>query len=131
MNLLLDTHVFLWSLLEPSRLKKQVAAALEDPANQLWISPLTTWELLVLAEKGRISLAPNPVEWLRRVFRTIPFKEAPLTHEIALRSRSVSLPHQDPVGRFLAATAMVYDLTLVTADDRLLSARGISTLANK
>ncbi len=131
MNLLLDTHVFLWSLLEPSRLKKQVAAALEDPANQLWISPLTTWELLVLAEKGRISLAPNAVEWLRRVFRTIPFKEAPLTHEIALRSRSVSLPHEDPVDRFLAATAMVYDLTLVTADDRLLSARGISTLANK
>lgn len=131
MNLLLDTHVFLWSLLEPSRLKKQVAAALEDPANQLWISPLTTWELLVLAEKGRISLSPNAVEWLRRVFRTIPFKEAPLTHEIALHSRSVSLPHEDPVGRFLAATAMVYDLTLVTADDRLLSARGISTLANK
>ena len=131
MNLLLDTHVFLWSLLEPSRLKKQVAAALEDPANQLWISPLTTWELLVLAEKGRISLAPNAVEWLRRVFRTLPFKEAPLTHEIALHSPSVSLPHEDPVDRFLAAPAMVYELTLVTADDRLLSARGISTLANK
>ena len=103
MNLLLDTHIFLWSLLEPSRLTKPVAAALESPSNELWISPLTTWEVLVLAEKGRVHLDPNAADWLRRVFRTIPFKEAPLTHEIALHSRSLSLPHEDSVDRFLAA----------------------------
>jgi len=42
MTLLLDTHIFLWSLLEPSRLTKPVAAALESPSNELWFSPLTT-----------------------------------------------------------------------------------------
>lgn len=131
MKLLLDTHIFLWSLLEPTRLTKKVAAQLEDPANQLWISPLSTWEVLVLAEKGRIRLDPTAAEWLRQVFRTIPFQEAPLSHEIAFHSRTLSLPHEDPVDRFLAATAIVYQLTLVTADERLLRARGFSTLPNK
>lgn len=130
MNLLLDTHIFLWSVLEPSRLTKPVAARLEDPANQLWISPLSTWEVLVLAEKGRIRLDPTAPEWLRQVFSAIPFREAPLTHEVALCSRSLSLPHQDPVDRFLAASALVYELTLVTADDRLLRSREFATLAN-
>lgn len=131
MNLLLDTHIFLWSLLEPNRLTKSVAAELENASNQLWISPLTTWEVLVLAEKGRVHLDPDAADWLRQVFRTIPFKEASLTHEIALHSRSVSLPHEDPVDRFLAATAAVYDLTFVTADERLLRSRGFSTLPNR
>jgi len=130
-NLLLDTHIFLWSLLEPSRLTTRVAAELENPDNHLWISPLTSWEVLVLADKGRVSLDPTAAEWLRKVFRTVPFKEAPLTHEIALHSRSVSLTHEDPVDRFLAATAIVHESTLVTADERLLRARGISTLPNK
>jgi PIN domain nuclease of toxin-antitoxin system len=43
----------------------------------------------------------------------------------------VRLPHQDPVDRFLAATAIVYELTLVTADERLLRARGVPLLANR
>lgn len=130
MNLLLDTHIFLWSVLEPSRLTKPVAAQLEDPANQLWISPLSTWEVLVLAEKGRIRLDPTAPEWLRRVFSAIPFREAPLTHEVAFHSRSRSLSHQDPVDRFLVASAIVYALTLVTADDRLLRSREFATLPN-
>lgn len=72
------------------------------------------------AEKGRFRSTPDSVTWLRHVFMTIPFKEAPLTNEVAFHSRSVHLPPQDPVDRFLAATAIVYDLTLVTADECLI-----------
>ena len=131
MKLLLDTHVFLWSLLEPRRLAKRVAAALEEPANDLWLSPVTTWEVLVLAEKGRVILEPDPLVWVRTVYRTVPFKEAPLNHEIAMESRIIELPHQDPVDRFLAATARVYGLTLVTADERLLHSKKFSVLPNR
>ncbi len=60
---------------------------------------------------------------------TLPLVEAPVTHEVAIQSRLVNLPHSDPVDRFLAATALVYDLTLVTADRHLLRSRSISTLA--
>jgi PIN domain nuclease of toxin-antitoxin system len=48
-----------------------------------------------------------------------------------LQSRIVNLPHQDPVDRFLVATSMVFDLTLVTADERLLNCESLVTLANK
>jgi PIN domain nuclease of toxin-antitoxin system len=57
-------------------------------------------------------------------------REAPLTHEIALVAQRLNL-HQDPADRFLAATAQVLDLTLVTADERLLGLANIKTLANR
>jgi PIN domain nuclease of toxin-antitoxin system len=56
---------------------------------------------------------------------------APLSRDVTVRSRSVRLDHEDPADRFLAATAGVYELTLITADDRLLRAKGVRTLANR
>jgi PIN domain nuclease of toxin-antitoxin system len=60
-----------------------------------------------------------------------PLIEAPITHEVALETRKVNLPHRDPADTFLVATAKVFELTLVTADERLLEAPGISVLANR
>jgi PIN domain nuclease of toxin-antitoxin system len=131
LRLLLDTHIWLWSLLEPANLSARVAVELENPSNELWLSPVSTWELLILTEKGRIVLDRNPGDWIRKVFSEIPFREAPLTHQVAMASRSVTLSHQDPADRFIAATAMVYDLTLVTADERLVHSKEIAVLANR
>jgi len=131
MKLLLDTHILLWSLLEPALLSKRVASELEDPSNEIWLSPVTIWEVLILAEKRRIILTPDPFAWIRNVLKTTPLREAPLNYEVAIQSRALDLRHQDPVDRFLAATALVYELTLVTADERLLGSRKFSTLANK
>lgn len=131
MKLLLDTHILLWSLLEPARLAERVTAELQEPSNEIWLSPVTTWEVLILAEKGRVILQPDPFLWIRQVFKTVPFKEAQLSHEVAIESRLLDLPHQDPVDRFLAATARVYGLTLVTADERLLYSKKFSVLPNR
>ena len=129
-RLLLDTHILLWSLLEPGRLTQRVASELENPANELWLSPISTWEVLVLAEKGQVILEPDPITWIRNAYVRAPFREAPLSHKVAIESRLLDLPHQDPADRFLAATALVYVLTLVTADRRLLSSQEISVLPN-
>ena len=56
---------------------------------------------------------------------------ADLTHAVALESRRVKLPHRDPADRFLAATARVHDVALVTADARLIAARPCKLLANR
>jgi PIN domain nuclease of toxin-antitoxin system len=129
LKLLLDTHIWLWSLQEPARLGKRVRQELRDPVNELWLSPISTWEALTLNAKGRIRLTSNLEEWVARA--TGPLREAPLTHEIAVVARQLSLPHQDPADRFLAATAQVLKLTLVTADSRLLGLGEIATLANR
>ena len=130
MRLLLDTHIWLWSLLSPSRLAPKVAAELEADANELWLSPVSVWEALVLAEKGRLDLGRDPINWVREALAKVQFREAALNHEVAIRSRLVELAHPDPADRFLAATAAVYDLTLVTSDERLVASRGISLLPN-
>ena len=130
MKLLLDTHIWLWALLEPERLTPMVSAALESPENELWLSPISIWEATVLAERGRVVVNAAPAEWVREMVRAIPRREAPLTHDIAVASRQLSLPHQDPADRFIAATALVMGLTLVTADERLLRCSEYARLAN-
>jgi PIN domain nuclease of toxin-antitoxin system len=122
MKLLLDTHILLWSLLGPERLPGPVAHALTAEGNELWLSPITSWECLVLAHKGRIRLEPDPERWLRRQLAHLGPTEAPITHEVAIRSRALDIGYEDPADRFLAATAQVYDLTLVTVDERLIRA---------
>ena len=57
-------------------------------------------------------------------------REAPVTHDVAILSRQIDLAHQDPADRFLAATALVFHLTLVTADERLLATPDLPVLAN-
>ena len=131
MKLLLDTHIWIWSVLDPAKLGRRVASALESAENELWLSPLSFWEALLLEERGRVRLGTDPVAWLERAFQTASLREAPLNRQIAVESRRVQLFHQDPVDRFLAATAVVYELTLVTADERLLRAKGVPLLANR
>lgn len=129
MKLLLDTHIWLWSLQDSERLGRRVRTELRKPENELWLSPISTWEALTLHVKGRVVLRGNLAEWMARA--TAPFREAPLTHEIAYVARQLSLSHQDPADRFLAATAQVLSLTLVTADSRLLGLGDIATLGNR
>ena len=119
LRLLLDTHIWLWGLLEPERLEPGASAGLSDAANELWLSPVSVWETLLRAERGRLELDAPPADWVERQLSRVPLRDAPLTREVAVVSRSLDLTNQDPADRFIAATAVVYDLVLVTADDRL------------
>lgn len=128
MNLLLDTHIWIWSKGDAARLSKRVERELSDPANELWLSPVSVWEVLTLMKKGRIRME-NPFVWVERAAELL--REAPLTQEIVRIGMALPLPHADPADRFLAATAKVLKLTLVTADRRLLELGEIATLANR
>jgi len=129
-RLLLDTHIWRWSLSAPERLGKRVRSTLTRKGTELWLSPISVWELLVLAERGRIRLAPEPRQWIEAALRGTPAHEAPLNNLVAIRSREVLPAHEDPADRFLVATALVYDLVLVTADDALIRAKPCPILAN-
>jgi PIN domain nuclease of toxin-antitoxin system len=128
LNLLLDTHIWIWSKLEPKRLSHRVTAELSNSDSELWLSPVSVWEALTLMQKGRIRV-PNPSAWVERAAELM--REAPLTHEIVRVGLAMPLSHADPADRFLAATAKVLKLTLVTADQRLLGLGEIASLANR
>jgi len=130
-RLLLDTHIWLWSHLEPERLSRRVVQALIAPDAELWLSPVSVWEFMLLAEKRRVSVRGNPRAWVEDALTKVPMQDAQLNLEVALQSRVIQTDHEDPADRFLAATAAVYGLTLVTDDHRLLHGRGFRTLANR
>lgn len=130
MRLLLDTHIWLWSLLEPERLGRRVAPALDDPDNEIWLSPISTWEALMLIHRGRLEVTGDPVSWIDEALKAAPLREAPLTHPVAIESRRLRFKDRDPADRFLLATARVYELTLVTADRRLVRSKDCAVLAN-
>jgi PIN domain nuclease of toxin-antitoxin system len=129
MKLLLDTHVWIWSQLAPERLSRRARGRLGAADTELWLSPISVWEVLLLCEKGRIRLTPNPEAWIDAFFSSVAVRDAPLTRAVALLSRRIELEHQDPADRFLAATAAAFDLTLVTADEPLLRGKGYRVLA--
>jgi PIN domain nuclease of toxin-antitoxin system len=129
LKLLLDTHIWLWALAEPKRLSRRVQQEMGDGRNELWLSPVSTWEALLLNAKGRVQLGGNLKEWVNEA--TMHVREAPLTHEIVVAATQLPFSHPDPADRFLAATALVLDLVLVTADQRLLGLGTIATLANR
>ena len=131
MKLLLDTHIWIWSLGEPSRLTRRVTAALDSKTSELWLSPISLWELGILVEKGRIGLPTGLDAWIDEALRVAPMREAPLTHRVMRALRAIETPHRDPADRFLAATAAALDLQLVTSDERLLAGRGYQVLPNR
>lgn len=128
MKLLLDTHIWLWYVGDSTRLGDEVRRELQSPGNELWLSPLSTWEALTLHRKNRMWLADDLAEWLERATRGI--REAPFSHEIALAASQLRI-HQDAADRILCGTALVMDLILVTADQPLLGMGNIRTLANR
>lgn len=131
MRLLLDTHIWIWSLLEPPRLTPRVTRTLEATNTELWLSPISLWELGILVDKRRIELSSNLDAWIDDALRVAPMREAPLTPRVVRALRAISTPHRDPADRFLAATAAALDLSLVTADERLLAGSGYPVLANR
>ena len=133
MRLLLDTHIWIWNVGAPENLKKRVADALQDDATELWLSPISIWELSILVKKRRIELDDDIHSWVARTAVATLIREAPLTYEVALEASRIRFTHKDPADHFIAASARVFDLTLVTADPRLIALRnqGISILSNR
>lgn len=116
--LLLDTHVVLWL---DSGLELDDAAVREiDQAaadSELFISPVSAWEIGLLVRKGRVSLDTAPDTWLERFLRLPGLRTTPLTPQIAIASSFLPEPlHSDPADRLLVATARAQNLTIVTRD---------------
>ena len=119
---LLDTHVWLWSLLEPARLRKRTREVLRSAT--VWLSPISTWEATLLIERKRLEVDASTSQWVEEAIDACGAREAALNHRVAIQSRRVQMSHDDPADRFLAASAAVYELTLLTADARLLGGKG-------
>jgi PIN domain nuclease of toxin-antitoxin system len=130
MRLLLDTHIWIWTVGETHRLGRHVRRELQDPRNELYVSPVSIWEAGWNERRGRWRARPNFTEWLQVALTERPMLEAPITFAVGEEAAAIELPQSDPGDVFLAATARVYGLTLVTADPQLLACSWLRTLPN-
>jgi PIN domain nuclease of toxin-antitoxin system len=132
MNLLLDTHVWLFMHREPSKLSSEVTRAVTDPQNELWLSPVSVWELILLVEGRRVVLTESLDRFVSKSQKELSLREAAFTWGVAEELRYTILNHRDPADRFIVATAKFYDLTLVTSDRRLIEPLpGLKVMANE
>jgi PIN domain nuclease of toxin-antitoxin system len=129
--ILLDTHVALWAVFDDNPLgrnaKRLVLRASDD--NELAISAVSFWEIALLIRKRRLRLVDSARE-ARRVILAVGTTELPVTGEIAILAGEFENLHDDPADRFIAASAIVHDATLLTADERLLKSRHIPRKQN-
>ena len=130
MKLLLDTHIWIWASLSPEKLSRKVQRELSRPSNEQYVSPVSIWEARLLERRGRFRLRPTFDRWVSDALAP-PILEAPFTFQVGMIAGGVNLPQSDPGDVFVAATALTYDLTLVTADEQLLACSWLKTLANE
>ncbi len=115
MQLLLDTHVFLWLLAEPERLGEHLSS-LDDPANDLLLSAASSWEIAIKARLGRIVLPDDPRRYVPDRMRAIGAEPLAVEHAHALAVTELPMLHRDPFDRMLVAQARHLGLGIVTAD---------------
>ena len=127
--MLLDTHVWFWYLTGSARLPAELVSAIAEARGDCWLSPVSVWELGKLIERGRVTISTDYRSWVVQARDRFRVREAALNSEVALESLELDLPTRDPADRFLAATALVFELELVTLDGALLKAAAIPTRA--
>lgn len=127
--IVLDTHAWIWYVDDPGKLGSKALAAVElaVEAGELYVSCISTWEVLMLEQKQRLKLAIPADVWLDRCQATGVFSFVPVDNTISRLSVSLGL-HGDPADRLIAATAISLGATLITKDRRLRASRKIRTL---
>jgi PIN domain nuclease of toxin-antitoxin system len=122
--ILLDTHVLLWAASDDRKLGRKTRNMIDRRwANgELAVPAIAFWEVGLLEARGRVSLS-TPVRAWRNAVLTAGAVELPLDGNVALRALNLAGLHDDPADRFIVATALAHEATLVTADARLLEWR--------
>jgi PIN domain nuclease of toxin-antitoxin system len=129
--ILLDTHVAIWAAFDDNALGRTCRRLVRRSSdqNELAVSAISFWEIALLIRKRRLRLVVSATE-ARRVILSAGATELPLTGEIAILAGELEDLHADAADRFIAATAITHDATLLTADERLLKSRHVSRMQN-
>jgi PIN domain nuclease of toxin-antitoxin system len=126
-RLLLDTHVLIWWLAADDALSAAARSAIADPANDVFVSAASAWELATKHRIGKLPQAELLAADVAGFVRAQGFNELPLTIRQGQLSGSLPGIHKDPFDRMLVAQAMLADLTIVSGDE-VLGAYGVARL---
>ncbi|MGD9713882.1 MAG: type II toxin-antitoxin system VapC family toxin [Thermomicrobiales bacterium] len=125
MDVLLDTHVWLWTQAQPEKLGAKTQRLLTSPETRLHVSPVSTLEIARLVAGKLLAISVPLIQWVMDTLADLDAQTLPLTHDIAIAAYALKDFHKDPADRQLVATAQVNGLTLLTADERILDSKKV------
>jgi len=128
MRLLLDTHIFLWYIAEDSQLNPIWDQMITDPRNQVFLSVVAFWEIIIKSRTGKLPLplAPEiyvPAMRIQHQISSLSVDEIDVAYVAQLPSI-----HGDPFDRLLIAQSLRHGLTLLTVDAKIRAYPNLSLL---
>jgi len=117
MRLLLDTCTFIWFATDKQSLSLTAQRLLEDMANELFLSPVSVWEMAIKYARGRLDLSERPDRWVPKYRRANGIETLPLTEETVTHLPRLAKHHTDPFDRMLICQALEEHMTIVTPDE--------------
>ena len=128
MDLLMDTHVWIWLSLEKNKSLSAKSKRAISSSDHKWISAISCWELAKLVEKNRIGFSIPALAWIRRSLNEFSIRVADLSPEIAVESTALRGFHRDPADQIIVATSRILGMPLVTADEQILEFPEVDTI---
>jgi PIN domain nuclease of toxin-antitoxin system len=116
MNLLLDTHTFLWWNTEDPQLSTRAREMIADGQNEIYFSAASAWEISIKAAKGKLALPEPPEEYLSSRVAIYHFQPLPVQIDHAARVYELPRHHEDPFDRLLVAQSQIERMPLISAD---------------
>ncbi len=122
MKLLLDTCTFIWMASDPRRLPSAVRAVFADPANDAYLSAVSSWEIAIKHRAGKLRLPNNlsPIDYIREVRRRHRIETLALGEESSAILKKIPDIHHDPFDRMLICQAIAHQMTILTPDPLLM-----------
>jgi PIN domain nuclease of toxin-antitoxin system len=116
MNILLDTCTFLWLASSPKNLSDSAVSLIDAPSNQLYLSDVSIWEIVLKYTTGKLPLPEPPRIWIPKQSVFFQLTSLSINSEALFRSGEIPPLHRDPFDRLLAAQGIVHGLTILTPD---------------
>jgi PIN domain nuclease of toxin-antitoxin system len=116
MRLLVDSQSVIWAVDDPTRLSPAATTALQDPANELFVSAATVWEVAIKTALGKLTLSSSYRDWMNQAIADLGLSVLPVTVDYAAAQAALPLHHRDPFDRLLIAQAMTEGIRVVSSD---------------
>jgi len=117
LNIIIDTHIFLWALSDPSRLSERHLAELETPANTIWLSSVSVTEIMIKASIGKLTINFDPVV----IAEKSGFEMLDYSASDALPLKALPFHHRDPFDRMLISQSLSRGYQVMTEDSKFQS----------
>jgi PIN domain nuclease of toxin-antitoxin system len=119
MNLLLDTHIFLWYVIDDPQLPAAHRDAIRNTSNEVYLSAACVWEAVIKYSLGKLPLPDAPASYMPKQRMAHNMAGLPIAEEVMVVLSTLPYLHRDPFDRILISQALHHGMTLVTVDDKI------------